>query len=94
MSKPFELSSNPAKRAVFSNASQRPELRVKRLHTADLAITRIAEPTCWPKPPASSALQLRNGSLPPRPQGSPWACAWCAASAVPPILKFFIGYGR
>jgi SAM-dependent methyltransferase len=29
-------------------AAQRPELRVKRLHTADLAITRIAEPTLHP----------------------------------------------
>ena len=29
-------------------SAQRPELRVKRLHTADLAITRIAEPTLHP----------------------------------------------
>jgi SAM-dependent methyltransferase len=28
--------------------AQRPEVRVKRLHTADLAITRIAEPTLHP----------------------------------------------
>ena len=29
-------------------AAQRPELRVRRLHTADLVITRIAEPTLKP----------------------------------------------
>lgn len=29
-------------------AAQRPELRVKRLHTSDLTITRIAEPTLHP----------------------------------------------
>jgi len=29
-------------------AAQRPEVRVKRLHTAELAITRIAEPTLHP----------------------------------------------